>query len=254
MEGEMKKYLVMAVLVVGGCAPMSQVQKRDVEISGLKEQLRLTEQEKDLSKESLKKQIDALQAENKNITQQNDALQEKIQTLNRDIETLNIARVEDVSKVKSTYDSFVAGLKDEVNQGQIEIKQLKDRISVNMVDKILFNSGESDINEQGKKTLLKVGNILKTAVDRRIVVEGHTDNVKISPNLKDKFPTNWELSSARAINVVHYLQDLVGIDPKILSAAAFGQYKWIADNTKPEGRSKNRRIEIILLPLEKPGE
>ena len=82
---------------------------------------------------------------------------------------------------------------------------------------------------------------------KNIRIEGHTDNVKITSRLAKVYPTNWELSAARAINVLKYLQQQ-GIDPKILSATAFGEYQPLADNSTAEGRAKNRRIAIILLP------
>ena len=97
--------------------------------------------------------------------------------------------------------------------------------------------------------LLRVGNILKNAQGKAVRVEGHTDNVRIGGNLRTRFPTNWELSAARATNVVRFLEDKVGMDPKRLEAAGLAENRPVAANDTREGRAQNRRIEIYLLPL-----
>lgn len=96
-------------------------------------------------------------------------------------------------------------MKEEIEQGQIKITKLVDRLSVSMVDKILFPSGRAEITPEGLKVLERVGNILKNTKDKVIRVEGHTDNIPISGKLQKVYPTNWELSSARATNVVCFL-------------------------------------------------
>ena len=83
-----------------------------------------------------------------------------------------------------------------------------------------------------------------------IRVEGHTDNVPIGPNLKSEYPTNWELASARAVNVVRFLQEKAGIDPRRLSAVAFAQYRPVASNKTEAGKQRNRRVEIVLVSRE----
>jgi chemotaxis protein MotB len=90
---------------------------------------------------------------------------------------------------------------------------------------------------------------LKDVKDKRIQVEGHTDNVKIFSSGKSMYPTNWELSVARATQVVRYLQEQGGLDPKLLSATGYSEYQPVAPNDTDEGKAKNRRIEIVLLPL-----
>ncbi len=91
--------------------------------------------------------------------------------------------------------------------------------------------------------------MLKGVDDRVIRVEGHTDNLIIHGTFAKKYPTNWDLSAARAVNVVRYLQEQ-GIDPMTLSAIAFGEYEPVASNDTEEGRAQNRRIEIVLIPKE----
>jgi chemotaxis protein MotB len=139
-------------------------------------------------------------------------------------------------------------MEKEIEDGHVTITQLADRLSVSMVDKILFPSGEAEITPEGLKVLERVGTILKNTQDKMIRVEGHTDNVPIHPNLQDKFATNWELSTARATNVVRFLQDKVGIKGIRLQAVGMSEYHPVASNSTGAGRSQNRRIEINLLP------
>jgi chemotaxis protein MotB len=155
---------------------------------------------------------------------------------------------EEIARLKGTYDELVSSMQQEIEDGQITITQLADRLSVSMVDKILFPSGEAEITPEGLKVLERVGNILKNTQDKMIRVEGHTDNVPIHPNLQDKFPTNWELSTARATNVVRFLQDKIGIKGIRLQAIGMSEYHPVARNETAAGRSQNRRIEINLLP------
>jgi len=155
----------------------------------------------------------------------------------------------EIGQLRNTYDQLVQDMQAEIAQGQIQITRLADRLSVSMVDRILFPSGEADITPAGIRILQRVGNVLKTTEGKIIRVEGHTDNVAISDRLKSTFPTNWELSTTRASNVVRFLQDTVGIDPTRLQAVGLSEYHPIASNATVKGRSQNRRIEIALLPL-----
>ncbi len=181
----------------------------------------------------------------------------KINDLEQEIEKISLEKIEaveqkeqELSKLKNTYDDLTAELHDKIVQGEIEITQLKDKLTVKMVDKILFDSGSAEVKKEGRKVLSQVAEILKRVDDKQIVVEGHTDNVPISARLLDTFPSNWELSTARATNVVRYLQDVGGIDPSLLSAVGYGEHRPVASNETSKGKQKNRRIAIVLVPLE----
>ncbi|MEJ2183984.1 MAG: OmpA family protein [Nitrospirota bacterium] len=154
-----------------------------------------------------------------------------------------------VKDLTGTYDALVGELQGEIDRGRVAINQLRDRLSVSMVDKVLFDSGSSRVKPQGKEVLGRVAGILRKVQDRQIRIEGHTDNVAIGPELKKIFPTNWELSTARATNVARYLQER-GVNPRLLSVAGYAQYHPVASNDTEEGRARNRRIEIVLVPLE----
>lgn len=169
--------------------------------------------------------------------------------LRRECAALEKAKEEQVRNVSSTYEDLLEKMKTEISKGQVTISELKGKLTVNMVDSILFDSGKAEVKQGGLEVLRKVISILKDVKDKSIRIEGHTDNVQIIGALAKRYPTNWELSSARAINVARYLQEQ-GIDPGLLSAVAYGEWKPVGDNDTQEGKAKNRRIEIILVPKE----
>jgi chemotaxis protein MotB len=149
-------------------------------------------------------------------------------------------------KSKATYEQLMGQLKTEVSEGQIAIQQYEDKLTLNVAEKIFFDSGSAALKPGGREVLRKVGNILKGLTGKVIRVEGHTDNVPIAPTLRATYPTNWELSAARATTVVRFLQEFAGVPPQMLVAAAYGEYRPIAPNDTPANKQKNRRIEIVL--------
>ena len=156
----------------------------------------------------------------------------------------------ETARVKKNYADLADGLKAEIAAGAVTITNLRGRLTVNMVDTILFESGMAALRSGGNKILDQVGKVLAGITDKDIKIEGHTDNVPIGGELKNKYPTNWELSAARATAVARYLQDNAGIDPGSLIAAGFGEYRPVFPNDTPEHRALNRRIEIVLVAKE----
>jgi chemotaxis protein MotB len=140
------------------------------------------------------------------------------------------------------YESLAASLDTEIKAGRVKLSELQGKLTVRMGERVLFPSGSATISADGKATLRKIADAFASVQDRIIRVEGHTDNVPIHT---ERFPSNWELSAARAIAVVRYLQER-GIDPKLLGAAGYGEYQPIASNDTADGRAENRRIEISL--------
>jgi len=139
-------------------------------------------------------------------------------------------------------------LQAEVAKGSVLISQQRGELVVDLIDKIVFDSGEAELNEEGQEVLRKVGETLAKVPDKIIQVSGHTDAKPIAGKLAEKFPTNWELSVARATNVVRFLQEEVKIPGDRLVAAGLAEFRPIASNRTKAGRSKNRRIEVRLLP------
>jgi flagellar motor protein MotB len=126
------------------------------------------------------------------------------------------------------------------------VTQDGDAIKLELVDKVLFKLNDADLTPRGQKVLDHIAAALVSMPDKQIFVQGHTDDTPITPaeGVTPKFATNWELSAARALTVVHYLQDVAGVDPKQLAAVAFGEYRPVSKKSK----AKNRRIEIVLYP------
>jgi chemotaxis protein MotB len=155
------------------------------------------------------------------------------------------SRAEEVDRLKNTYEGLVADLESEVAAGQIVIEQLRDGLRLDLQEDVLFASGSADVNARGQAVLEKVADRVKS-VPHRIEVSGHTDDVPIRTA---RFASNWELASARATGVVRILAKR-GVDPKRLSAVSHGEFAAIGDNSTPQGRARNRRIEITLKPVD----
>ena len=184
--------------------------------------------------------------------QEIDRLVEGNNLLQQQLEVELQAREARLAEVQSTYDELVGKLEQEIERGEVRISELKGKLTVNVVDKILFDSGKAALKPAGIKVLQQIGDILNSAVDKNIQVEGHTDNVPISGGLAARYPSNWELSTARATTVLHFLQDKVGVSGERLSAVGYGEYQPISSNATAKGRAENRRIQIVLTAAKKP--
>jgi chemotaxis protein MotB len=269
--------LAVAALLCGGCVAKSEYLQKQAEADTLTRNLVAVT----ARNASLTEQIERLNAERQKLTAERDSLNTRLgalaeelalttaearrtikelsdrnlelegdkQMLEESVALVRKTRDEAVRTVNKTYEGLLNEMKDEIEQGQIVITELKGKLTVDVVDKILFDSGQVEIKPEGLAVLKKVVDILIPVSDKIIRVEGHTDNVPIKGGLAKRYPTNWELSAARAITVTRYLEN-EGLDPALLSAAAFGEYQPVADNATPEGRAKNRRIAIVLLPRE----
>jgi len=140
-----------------------------------------------------------------------------------------------------------AKFKKMIDAGHLKVTTRHGRVVLQLHNDVLFDKGEADIKPDGKKALAEVAATLRTVGARRFQVAGHTDDQPITTDKKKEFPTNWELSAARAIAVVKFLTS-EGVDPSHLSAAGYGPYDPVASNATPDGQAKNRRIEITLVP------
>lgn len=134
----------------------------------------------------------------------------------------------------------------------VAISELKGKLTVTILDRVLFNSGEAEINEDGQQILAKIATVLSRFPKRQVHVIGHTDNLPIRASSFARYTNNWELSTARATTAVKVLVEKAGVPPQRLGAVGYGEFHPIADNETPEGRARNRRIEIVVLPEELP--
>jgi len=153
-----------------------------------------------------------------------------------------------IGQLKSTYEALISDLKKHIENQEVTIEAFEEKISVTFVDRILFEFGKATITPEGRMILKRVGDILKKVQGRKIRVVGHSDNIPILPEYQNKFPSNWELSSARAAAAVRHIQKTAGLDPGNLEAVGRSFYDPVASNETAEGRAQNRRVEIIIAP------
>lgn len=143
-------------------------------------------------------------------------------------------------------DELEEKLKKEIEEKQIRLEMLNKGLVITFVDEILFDSGKAFIKKDAYSILDRVAKVLNDQVkNRNIAIEGHTDNVPIR---KSKWKSNWELSTARATSVLHYVIDNRNVDPERLSAVGYGEFRPVESNKTKEGREQNRRVEITILP------
>ena len=192
---------------------------------------------------------DTLAQERDALAAQKATLEERLDSLegtNDGLEARLSERDRAVSEMRATYDALVADLESELSSGQVEIEQLRNGIRLNVSDEILFPSGSARLDERGRELLEKVATQV-AGTSHRVEVEGHTDDVPITGALTSRFPTNWELAAARAARVVRLLEQ-GGIAGSRMRAASRSAFDPVTTNDSPEGRQRNRRIEIRLIP------
>ncbi len=179
-------------------------------------------------------------------------LADKVQKMEADRNELSLqvqAKDEELQKLQGTYHELEAKMKEEIAKGDVFLSQSGGRIKVDLVDKILFGEGDASITPKGEEVLARVGGVLAAVQEeKKIQVSGHTDDLNISERLVGKYPTNWELSAARATNVVRFLEEKANVPGRRLVAAAYGPWEPLATNKTTKGRARNRRIEIVLTP------
>ena len=199
----------------------------------------------------LSKEVKKLHAQNsylKNIYQQQ---QKNIKTLERELKKRrSVIQLQSkvIQLLDDTKKTIETSLKDQIAAQEIEVVEVDDKLKVIFIDKILFDSGSVDLNVRGKELLMIMAGSLKETGNQDILVEGHTDDVPLSAALRKRFPSNWELSTARAAAVARFFQQAGGIQPERLSARGYSFYRPVASNETEKGRHQNRRIEIILAP------
>ena len=146
-------------------------------------------------------------------------------------------------ELQTAYDSLVADLRGEVDSRDIRVRQFREKLEINFVDKVLFASGSAEITPKGRDILSRVGTVLAKVKGKSIYVVGHTDNMPIHSSM---YPSNWELSAARASSVIRHLSEASGLVPERFTAMGRAFYQPVASNATPEGRQENRRVDIIV--------
>ena len=209
------------------------------EIDNNQQQLTITEQEL----ATAKMQVTAAESELIKLEARKQALQQELSESQAKMATLSDIEAE-TKRRNEIYAQFVNRLQVMIDGGQLTVSIEQGRIVINLPNNVLFNSGRAHLNPEGKEALAHIAAVLGQFSDRRFQVEGHTDDKPIN---SARFPSNWELSTSRALTVVHLLTDM-DVVPGNISAAGFGEFRPRADNEFEEWRKLNRRIEIIMLP------
>lgn len=162
----------------------------------------------------------------------------------------DVERIQELSKqldqFRQTKQLLEQRLKQEIADKQVRLAMVEKGLVITFVADVLFDSGKSKIRQEANPTLDKVAQVLiENVPENDIGIEGHTDN---EPIIYSGWKSNWELSTARALSVLHYLIDGKGISPQRISAIGYGEYRPEASNDTKEGRQFNRRVEIVILP------
>lgn len=199
-----------------------------------------------------RKEVEDLTAKADALSKEKDTLATKaseLESRTSELSTTLEQREEELARLTATYRSLEDKMAQEIRRGDVRLTQGEGRIQVELLDKVLFDSAQAEVSTRGEDVLMRLGEILKSIEDRDIQISGHTDDAPITlPDLKAKFATNWELSAARAVNVVRFLTEKAGVKPNRLLAAGYGPFRPVATNATPKGRAANRRIEVLLLP------
>ncbi|MDI6758393.1 MAG: flagellar motor protein MotB [Candidatus Omnitrophota bacterium] len=189
------------------------------------------------------KRTDEMEIENAN-------LRKKIAQLEKD-KAKEVKRVyeqkdKELSDLERAKQELEESLKKEIGEYKAKLQMTERGLVITFVSEIFFDSGKDKVKEDGKVTLNKVAEVLNRDVPNSgVAVEGHTDN---DPIKYSGWKSNWELSSGRALAVVHYLADECKVQPQRLSANGYGEYHPVALNDTPQNKQKNRRVEIVILP------
>jgi chemotaxis protein MotB len=151
-----------------------------------------------------------------------------------------------LSELEMAKRSLEKSLSKEIQDKQVTLEMAEKGLVVTFLSEILFDSGKAKIKKEAMPSLDKVVDVVKNVVPGlNIGIEGHTDN---QPIKRSGWKSNWELSTARATSVIHYFINEKGIAPQRLAAIGYGEFRPVASNDTPEGRRKNRRVEIVILP------
>ena len=169
--------------------------------------------------------------------------QKSVQEMNKLVEELRSKERQAQARLQ-TFRDMIEKFQKMIESGKLRVKIVRGRMVVELSENILFDSGKADLKPEGQTALTEVAGVLASIPNREFQIAGHTDNIPIKSS---RFPSNWELSTARAVTVARYLGSQ-GVPTNRLSAAGYAETQPVATNDTPEGRAQNRRIEIVLMP------
>jgi len=228
--------VIVAAFMLTGCSTMDKARKADVlelQVAGL------TRDIKDLKAKHAREMEELRAAKNKEIEEL---------TAAKKIEIVKVAEKKEakISELEQAYNDLSRKLERELGDYKTKLEMTERGLVITFLAEIFFDSGKNIIREEAKPTLHRVAEVLNDKIaDSYVAVEGYTDNVPIKYSA---WKSNWELSSGRALSVVHYFIDEAQVNPLRLSAIGYGEFRPVADNATEEGRQQNRRVEVVILP------
>ena len=223
-------FLISAVFMIsfGGCATLNKADMYDIV---------------KLENSTLKNRVKELEKENARIQEEVDRL---LAEKEKQIDIIAQDATHKISELEQAKMDLERALKDELAQYKTKMEMTERGLVLTFLAEIFFDSGKDVVREEAKPTLEKVAGVLNGKIAQSLVaVEGYTDNVPIKHS---GWRSNWELSSGRALAVVHYFIDDQNLDPRRLSAVGYGEFRPVATNDTDQGRQQNRRVEIVILP------
>ncbi len=227
-------------LVRDGEQCKSNLDRANVQISGLQDRINAELEHVKSLQAALDKCLTSASQGNVNVSK----LVDEINASNKYIQELIASKSKSDSLNMVLTNNLTRSLSREEMQ-DVDVKVLKGVVYISLSDNMLYKSGSYEISDRAGSTLAKIAKIITDYKDYDVLIEGNTDNVPISkPNIRN----NWDLSALRASSVVQALQNNYGVDPKRLTAGGRGEYNPVASNDTPDGKSKNRRTEIIITP------
>ena len=240
--------IFLGVFSSSGCASLfgfKSAHEKDLEVQV--EQLKGQLDEAGNSRQGLQERIDRLQVE---LARFQDQRTRDLQRLTQEKEQAAQQAAEEKEQenqdLLDAQKRLAESLKQELGDAKAKLAMTERGLVLTFLDEIFFDSGKAEVKQEGVGTLEKVAVVLKETVpDSPVAVEGYTDN---EPIKYSGWKSNWELSSARALAVVHYFIDYQGLEPTRLRAVGFGEFHPVTENDTPEGRRQNRRVEIVILP------
>lgn len=209
--------------------------------TGILDQQSAVETFEETSKLAEPNDVDPTEGEATTPPEVEEEIDNKIEMTAEEIEQLALA--EDYKELAAIQDKVKAYIAERNMEDKLEAELTSKGLVLKIKDGVLYRSGSADLSEESQTIAEEIGKLLVTDPPRSIFIEGHTDNI---PSTSDRFPSNWELSSARAINFMKILLENNELDPTKFSATGFAEHQPIASNETAEGRAENRRVEVLI--------
>jgi chemotaxis protein MotB len=222
---------------------LSAEQKKSADLDSKRAALEAQLAECEAALQKTHDELQSTQGELAQVVKDKSALKGSVDDMKQALDELARRKAEADRRI-TEYKGLLQRFKSLIDAGKLKVKIVDGRMVVALASDILFSSGSAALSKDGKAALVEVAGLLAQIPERKFQIEGHTDNVPIRT---EQFPSNWELASARALNVLKTMVD-AGLAADRVSAASFGDSKPAAPNDTPEGRAQNRRIEIVVVP------